>query len=148
MTTRALEDQEIKVKLMICLEMLGYYSDKKNSQKYPVGIMKLFYGDKADFIAVVERYWQGAPGEKIKKVMMKNSNIKVKYLKAPKKMTGVDFSDHLNYWRLGFKAIMITDTAFYRNPNHHQKTDTIHTLDFTKIKEVVTGLSKAVLTIQ
>lgn len=40
---------------------------------------------------------------------------------------------------------MISDTAFYRNPNYHQITDTIDTLDFTCMKEVILGTFYAIL---
>ena len=53
----------------------------------------------------------------------------------------MDFSDHLNYWTLGVKAVMITDTAFYRNKNYHDRTDTPETLNYSKMAEVVKGLA-------
>jgi hypothetical protein len=57
----------------------------------------------------------------------------------------VDFSDHRNYWTFGYPAVMITDTAFYRNPHYHMPTDTIDTLDFEKMKEVVKGVMWSLL---
>jgi hypothetical protein len=56
---------------------------------------------------------------------------------------GVDFSDHRNFWKFGYPAFMITDTAFYRNPNYHGPGDTADTLDYEKIAELVSGLYKA-----
>jgi len=61
-------------------------------------------------------------------------------LKAPSWLHGVNFSDHRNYWEFGYDAVMISDTAFYRNPNYHKETDTIGTLDFNKMKDVVKGV--------
>ncbi len=61
-------------------------------------------------------------------------------LKAPSFLTGVDFSDHMNYWKFNYDAIMITDTSFYRNQNYHSATDTIDTLDFERMAEVVRGV--------
>ena len=66
-------------------------------------------------------------------------------MRAPAFLPGVDFSDHLNHWKFGYRAVMITDTAFYRNPNYHAPTDTIDTLNFDKMKEVITGLCWAIL---
>ncbi len=57
-----INDNKVLVKGMICLEMLGYYSDKPNSQNYPVQFLSWFYGDKADYIMLVQRYWNGKFG--------------------------------------------------------------------------------------
>jgi hypothetical protein len=54
-------------------------------------------------------------------------------------------SDHRNYWTYGYQAVMINDTAFLRNPNYHQPTDTIDTLDFRRMAEVVNGVFGALL---
>lgn len=56
---------------------------------------------------------------------------------------GVNFSDHWSFWRFGFPAIMITDTAFYRNPNYHDPGDTPSTLDYERMARLVIGLHKA-----
>jgi hypothetical protein len=58
--------------------------------------------------------------------------------------TGIDFSDHLNYWREGYQAAMVTDTAFYCNPNLHSSADTPDTLDYKRMAQVVQGVCAAV----
>ena len=62
-------------------------------------------------------------------------------------VTGVDFSDHRNFWKFGYPAFMITDTAFYRNPNYHGPGDTASALDYDRMAELVTGLYNALYTI-
>lgn len=62
-------------------------------------------------------------------------------LAAPASLVGVDFSDHRNYWTFGYAAVMVTDTAFMRNKNYHRSSDTIDTLDFGKMAQVVLGLA-------
>ena len=57
---------------------------------------------------------------------------------------GVDLTDHLSFWEIGCPAVMITDTAFYRNPNYHNVGDTIATLDFARMGGLLPGLKKAV----
>ena len=54
---------------------------------------------------------------------------------------GVDFSDHWSFWEMGYPAVMITDTGFYRNPNYHSVTDTHKTLDYSSMAEVIKGLA-------
>ena len=132
-----LHDYHIKIKGMICLEMLGYFSDDKKSQDYPVGMMSWFYGNKGDYIAVVQNFGNGSFGKKLKRLMKKSGIINTKSIKAPTWVQGIDFSDHLNYWKFGFSAVMITDTAFYRNKNYHKSTDTVETLDIKRMALVI-----------
>lgn len=140
-----LHDNKIPVKAMISVEMIGYFSDEPKSQEYPLGILKLFYPTKANYIAVVGKIGQGRVTRKMKKHMRCGSEIDVRSINAPAAIPGIDFSDHLNYWRYGYDALMITDTSFYRNKNYHEKTDTIETLDFTRMAEVVKGIYNAVM---
>jgi Zn-dependent M28 family amino/carboxypeptidase len=140
-----LKKEGVSVKAMICLEMIGYYSEVKNSQRYPVPGMDAIYPDKANFISVVGDLNQNQLVAHVKKYMLAGSTIDVQSLNAPASIPGVDFSDHLNYWANGYSAVMITNTSFYRNPNYHQVSDTIDTLDFTKMAEVVKGVYWAVM---
>ncbi len=140
---QSLYNQQAKVKGMISLEMIGYFSDEKNSQHYPLGILKLFYGTRGDFITVVQKFGAGKFARRYTRKMKRDSNLKVKSFKGTAALPGIDFSDHLNYWRYGYSAVMITDTSFYRNSNYHQPTDTIETLSITKMKEVVDAVFSA-----
>jgi hypothetical protein len=133
---------------MICLEMIGYFSDKPRSQEYPLGIMKLFYPNKANFIAVIGKTGQGRTTRNVKRTMNRDSSVKAISLNAPASIQGIDFSDHLNYWKYGYVAVMITDTSFYRNANYHERTDTIDTLDIDKMSEVIKGVFAAVMNLQ
>ena len=144
---KSLHDAGADVKGMIALEMIGYFTDAKNSQRFPLGPMKLFYPDKGNFIAVVSNYKSGSLKSQTAK-HMKTAAINVRTLSAPSLLQGVDFSDHRSYWQFGYDAVMITDTAFYRNPNYHQTSDTIETLSFDKTKEVVRGLFRALLNLR
>lgn len=140
---QSLHKQQTKVKGMISLEMIGYFSDEKNSQHYPLGILKLFYGTRGNFITVVQKFGAGKFARRYTRKMKRQSTLKVKSFKGPAVLPGIDFSDHLNYWRYGYSAVMITDTSFYRNSNYHQPTDTIETLSISKMKEVVDAVFKA-----
>jgi hypothetical protein len=139
-----LHRNNIKVKGMICLEMIGFFTDKENSQSYPSAILGLFYPSKGNFIGVISNFGSACfAGQIVKHI--RAASIDVKTLKAPSFVTGVDFSDHLNYWKFGYDAVMITDTAFYRNQNYHENTDTMNTLDFVKMNEVVKGICWSIL---
>ena len=141
----SLVDSAVQVKLMICLEMIGYFSDEKNSQDYPLCILKPFYGSRGDFIACVSNFKSGKYARKLNKVFKKQTEMKSKVLIAPSFLSGIDFSDHRNYWGYKMNAIMITDGAFYRNKNYHTKYDMMDKLDFNKIVKVVNGTSMFIL---
>lgn len=125
---------------MICLEMIGYFNEDKHSQDYPIGFLKLFYGSRGNYITVVNKFSKGRCARKFTRNMDRLAALPVKKINGPKSLTGIDFSDHLNYWNMGFSACMITDTAFYRNKNYHQKTDTMGTLNISKMALVIDGI--------
>lgn len=141
---KSLKDAGVKVKAMVCLEMIGYFVDTPKSQSYPVGSMKAIYPSRGNFIAVVGKLGQGKITRHFKKYMKSGSNIPVSSINAPAGIPGIDFSDHRNYWHHDYPAVMITDTSFYRNKNYHEKTDTPDTLDYTKMGEVVKGVFWAI----
>lgn len=141
---RFLHENNINVRGMICLEMIGFFTEQKKSQRYPLSLMRLFYPGTGDFIGVVSNYGSSSLSKQLSR-HLKATSIKVETLKAPSFITGVDFSDHRNYWKFGYDAVMITDTAFYRNPNYHERSDTIDTLDFSRMKEVVKGICWSLL---
>jgi len=125
---------------MVCLEMIGYFDDAKGSQDYPLGILSLFYGKRGDYITLVSKFGKGKFARKFNAKFKRQNNIKTKKFVGPPQLQGIDFSDHLNYWKFGISALMITDTAFYRNKNYHEKTDTIETLDLNKMSQVINSV--------
>jgi hypothetical protein len=137
---KSLYETGVKARAMIALEMIGYFTDSPKSQRYPLPFLKWFYPDKGNYIAVVGKWRQGNLAGEVQKSMRAASKVPVESIAAPAFIPGIDFSDHQSFWRFGYKAVMITDTAFYRNHNYHKPTDTIGTLDFDKMSEVARGL--------
>jgi Peptidase family M28 len=137
---RSLARAGIPVRAMICLEMIGYFSDRPNSQKYPLFFLRWFYPDKGNFIAVIGKWGQGSLVQKVKKSLAARSQVPVESLTAVSLIPGVSFSDHQSYWQFDYPAVMITDTAFYRNKNYHKPSDTADTLDYDRMAEVIKGL--------
>lgn len=131
---------DVNVKLMVVLEMIGYYSDQENSQTYPIPALKYVYPSTANFIALVGRTKEFGALRKFKKCMIKAGDIPVKSISTPVIFEGIDFSDHRNYWSRDMKAIMVTNTSFFRNNNYHTAKDTPESLDFEKMTEVVKGV--------
>lgn len=133
-----------KIEAMLCLEMIGYFRHEKNSQTYPFPL-NFFYPNTGNFIAVVGNNASKKLVNKITSAFKKNSNFPIESLSTFKFIPGIDFSDHASFWKYGYKAVMITDTAFYRNPHYHSYTDLPHTLHYQDFAEVVKGLYHVIL---
>jgi hypothetical protein len=132
---------------MVCLEMIGYFSNAKHSQDYPAGFLKLFYGSKGNYITLVKKPGAGKFVRKFKRAFKRAGFIRTKVFTGPASLPGIDFSDHQNYWKNNISALMITDTAFYRNKNYHEKTDTMETLDFGRMAKVIDSTLEALLSV-
>jgi Zn-dependent M28 family amino/carboxypeptidase len=135
---------------MICYEMIGYFSDLPESQPFPSPELAKLYPHVADFIMVVGIERCAGFNKKVYRLMAEDAGIDVQMISFPTgdALAGLaGLSDQRNYWQFGYDALMINDTSFVRNPNYHTKKDTIDTLDFDKLTEVVNCAYKAVTNI-
>lgn len=107
--------------------------------------MKWLYGGRRDYISLVKKIGSGTFARQFSRRFKKNRQIRTQKVYAPAWVTGIDFSDHLHYWQLGYSALMITDTAFYRNENYHKVSDTLETLDLPKMGLVIDGVFLALM---
>ncbi|MEZ4458726.1 MAG: M28 family peptidase [bacterium] len=123
-----------EVELMISLEMLGYYSSEPNSQKYPPPLNH-YYPDVGDFVAVVGSIPDRLPVQDLTK-KLRSGGMKTYGFSGPRFIPGIGFSDHWSYWQHDTRAIMVTDTAFFRNDNYHKDTDLPETLDYLRMARV------------
>ena len=97
----------------------------------------MIYGDRGDFITTVKKMYAGNFARKFAKAMKHSELISSRVFKGPKRLAGLDFSDHQNYWKFHYSSVMVTNTSFYRNSNYHQKTDRIETLDLVRMSKVI-----------
>ncbi len=128
---------------MICLEMVGYTCMKQGCQDYPLPLKLMNYPKTGDFIAIVGDSDSEDFTESLYRAFKKNRGLPVIRLVVPLKgrfLPDIRLSDHSSFWDEGFKAVMVTDTAFYRNPNYHMATDVMETLDFNFMSGVVESL--------
>ncbi len=145
---QVLREQDVPVRLMISLEMIGYFSDVTGSQHFPLPIMKAFYPSEGNFVAVIGKLDTGADVRRVKGVMRNATDLPVYSFNGPPGLVpGVDFSDHLNYWNQGYPAVMVTDTAFMRNLNYHTEYDTLEKLDYERMSKVVVGVYETILSL-
>jgi Zn-dependent M28 family amino/carboxypeptidase len=141
---RSLRDNRENVEGMICLEMIGFFSDREGSQHYPVPFFRWKFPTIGNYIAMVGNMRSKHFTESTARNFMKAVDLPVVTLNAPPVIIGIDFSDHWSFGKFGFKALMVTDTAFYRNPHYHAPTDLPETLDYDRMTKVVEGLTAVV----
>lgn len=125
---------------MISLEMVGYFSEAEGSQAYPIPGMHWLYPDRGNFIGVIGNVQSRELTLAVAEALKAGSDIPVEHLVALPFVPGVGLSDHGPFWKMGFRAVMVTDTAFYRNPNYHTARDTIETLRFDRMSQLVRGM--------
>jgi Zn-dependent M28 family amino/carboxypeptidase len=141
---RSLHENHERIAGMICLEMIGYFRDEKGSQHYPLPFMSAAFPRAGNYIAFVGNLHSRSFTKKTAGYFQKATDLPVVTLNAPPIMLGIDFSDHWSFHQFGYEALMVTDTAFYRNPNYHAPTDLPETLDYRRMAKVVEGLAGAV----
>lgn len=136
-----LQEQKQQLRLAIALEMLGYCSDRPDSQSYPAGL-KSFYSNRGNFIALIGNLSSMHDLIYLGDCLRKNG-IPCEWLPVPNRgliVPDTRRSDHAAFWDRNYRGIMVTDTANMRNPNYHQKSDTIETLDLDFFAGVCRGL--------
>lgn len=132
---------------VIVLEMVGFFSDEPGSQGYPSPLLRLMYPGRGDFIAVVSRWDQGGWIRAVKAAMQGTTALPVHSLRSPSFVPGIDLSDHMSYWPHGIPSLMVTDTAFYRNPFYHTPDDTPEKLDYRRMAQVAVAVFEALRTL-
>ena len=129
---------------MICFEMIGYFTDKPGSQFFPFSFFRWIYPDRGNFITFVSDFQSKDFLSRVKRGFKKGTDLPVESISTFSIIPGIDFSDHRSFWEFGYKAIMVTDTAFYRNPAYHTEGDVPETLDYVRMAKVVEGLKSAI----
>jgi Zn-dependent M28 family amino/carboxypeptidase len=144
---RKLKAAQVEVEAMISLEMVGYTEHHPGSQKYPAGL-GWKYPDRGDFIGVVGNWHSNHLLRRFAESMRQVAGLPVETLSVPGNgllIPAVRLSDHSPFWDLGYPALMVTDTSFFRNPHYHGRSDTLDTLDLDLMAKVCDGVVRGVL---
>ena len=128
---------------MMSLESLGYYSDRPNSQPYPAPL-SLLYPSVGNFISFIGN----VDSRKVVRTAIHDFRLKAKFpsegAALPNAIPGVGWSDHWSFWQMGYPAIMVTDTAIYRDPHYHQIDDRPENLDYDRFARVTFGQAQVI----
>tara|TARA_B100000609_G_scaffold199525_1_gene203779 strand:- start:2397 stop:3422 length:1026 start_codon:yes stop_codon:yes gene_type:complete len=136
---RTVEGKKEKIKGMISLETIGYFSDKPGSQRYPFPL-GLFYPSKGNFIGFVSNFSSRSFLHQNIRLFRQHAKIPSEGAATFSELPGVGWSDHWSFWQAGYPAIMVTDTAPYRYPHYHKQTDTVDKLKLRHMTWVIDGL--------
>ncbi len=143
---RAARERGDAIELMLALETIGCYSDKPGSQSYPP-LFSYFYPDTANFIAFVSNLRSRRSLRRFAAAFRQHSDFPAERLATFSWIPGVAWSDHQSFWRYGYQALMVTDTALYRYPYYHTAIDKPDHLDFAAMATVTDGLETALLSL-
>ena len=129
-----------KVVAMLSLETIGFFSDAPKSQQYPP-MLHLLYPPTGDFIAFVSNLKSRSL---LRRCVRKFKGFPIESGALPEMVPGVGWSDQWAFWQFGYPAIMVTDTAPFRNPHYHTSQDTPETVDYPRLAQVVDGLTAVI----
>jgi hypothetical protein len=141
---RAAREHGDRIMAMVSLESIGFYSDEPGSQNYPVPLRWL-YPDTGIFLAFVGNFASCGLVRDAIASFRAQAQLPSEGLAIPEALVkDIGRSDHASFWRYGYSALMVTDTAPFRNPNYHSEDDKADTLDFERFTLAVLGLRRVV----
>jgi len=132
-----------KIVAMLTPETMGCYLDQKGTQRYPFPV-GLFYPSRGNFIAFVGNTASASLVRRCVKTFRANAAFPSEGAALPGALPGVGWSDHSSFWKFGYPAIQISDTAPFRYAHYHRETDTPDKLDYARLARVVDGLEKVI----
>jgi Zn-dependent M28 family amino/carboxypeptidase len=132
-----------RIVAMLSLETIGYYSDEKGSQQYPPPL-NLLFPDTGNFIGFVSNLRSARLLRRAQRAFTERTPFPIQAAPGPESLPGIGWSDQWAFWRAGYPALMVTDTAPYRYPWYHTAHDMSDKIQFEKLGQVVDGLEHVV----
>src|SRR5216683_128880 len=99
--------------------------------------------DRGDFLAFVSDFRSHSMLLRMARLFRAHSGFPLEHVATFRFVPGVAWSDHRSFWRHGYRALMVTDTAFYRNPHYHRAEDTPDKLAYPQLAHVTNGLFRS-----
>jgi Zn-dependent M28 family amino/carboxypeptidase len=148
---KACRERNENIVAMITPETIGCYSDEPGSQNYPQvfsmlprRLIGMAYPNTGNFIAFVGMYEARDLVTRCVGAFRRDCQFPSEGAALPSAVPMVGASDHWSFWRHGYPALMITDTAPFRYPHYHRASDTPDKIDFPRTARVVSGLRAVV----
>jgi Zn-dependent M28 family amino/carboxypeptidase len=128
----------------LSIESVGIFSDAPDSQDYPWPL-SWFYPSTGNFLAFVGNPASRELTRRAIAAFRRHATVGSEAAVLPESLQGVGWSDHWSFWQVGYSAIMVTDTAVFRNKSYHEPTDTPDKLDYDRLARSVRGIDAVVL---
>lgn len=141
---RRCKERGDKISAMVSLETIGYFSDAPHSQRYPSPILGIPYPKVGNFIGFVSNIRSRPLLRRVVALFRRDAKIPSEGAALPWFVPGVSWSDQWSFWKYGYPAIMVTDTAPFRYPYYHSSSDTPDKLDYDRFALVVSGMEKVI----
>lgn len=125
---------------MVSLETIGYFSNERGSQVYPIPGLGAIYPRTGNFIAFVGNVPSRALVRQALGSFRKHAKLPSEGTALPASIPGVGWSDQWSFWQHGYPGIMVTDTAPFRYPHYHARSDTPDKLEYDSMTRLVHGL--------
>jgi Zn-dependent M28 family amino/carboxypeptidase len=129
------------IRLMVSLETIGCYFDEPGSQRYPP-LFRYFFPDRGNFLGLVSDIRSGRALRGMVRTFRRHSDFPLEHVATFRWVPGVAWSDHLSFWRCGYRALMATDTAFYRYRYYHTPEDTPDKVAYLPLGRATAGLCR------
>jgi Zn-dependent M28 family amino/carboxypeptidase len=129
------------IRLMVSLETIGCYFDEPGSQRYPP-LFRYFFPDRGNFLGLVSDFRSGRALRRMVRTFRRHSDFPLEHVATFRWVPGVAWSDHLSFWRCGYQALMVTDTAFYRYRYYHTPEDTPDKVAYLPLGRATDGLCR------
>ncbi|MGI8821272.1 MAG: M28 family peptidase [Chthoniobacterales bacterium] len=133
-----------KISAMVSLETIGYFSEAPGSQAYPVAGLGAIYPSVGNFIAFVGNFFSRALVRRALGSFRQHATLASEGAALPANVPGVGWSDQWAFWQHGYPGIMITDTAPFRYPHYHARSDTPEKLDYESMTRLVRGFEPVI----
>lgn len=145
---REAKSQKRRYEAVFILESVGYTDKKEGSQMIPC-LVRIPVQKRGDFLGVVANRrseaimnaFHSIAGEYVPELIVVPYKVPLSGHIIPE----TRFSDHASFWDYGYPALMLTDTAMFRNPHYHTCHDTHKTLDFIFIANVTKAVVSVIL---
>ena len=126
---------------MLSLEMVGF-TESAGLQHYP-WFLQGRYPRVGNYLGLVANPRSQVLLKRVASAMRTVQDLPVETMVIPAGgwwLPESRLSDHAPFWDRGYPALLVTDTAFFRNPHYHKPTDTVDTLDLGFLEKVTQGL--------
>ncbi len=141
---RRCKERGEKIRVMLCMDAIGIYKDDPNTQKLPFPF-SLFYPNRGNFLAFIADLESRTCVIEATRGFKKGSAFPIEAGSAPRWVKGVSWSDHLSFWKYGYRGIQITDTGAFRSFSHTTSDDTMEKIDFGALARIAVGMYSSVL---